>query len=138
MFLFFSDTTTLSKISKIEKLKSVKWRMKMIKLKHFKELIESIKIFNKQEELLADLVKPFNDSWTVIEFCPEIKSSIRNFLQEEFLDTDDWIGYFINDLNFGNDLTLMKDNKNSDGTLIDISTIEKLYEFLLKDNENTL
>lgn len=111
--------------------------MKMIKLKHFKELIESIKIFNKQEELLADLVKPFNDSWTVIEFCPEIKSSIRNFLQEEFLDTDDWIGYFINDLNFGNDLTLMKDNKNSDGTLIDISTIEKLYEFLLKDNENT-
>lgn len=57
-------------------------------------------------------------------------SAIEKLLENEFKDIGGWIGYFIYDLDFGKDWVEDSCIEN-DGTIIDISTSEKLYDFLI-------
>ena len=101
----------------------------------FKRFIYSIKDYYEKEELLSKALEPFNSSYTIIEFCPSIVSSIYDYLEEEFGDKDKWILYWIHDLNYGTNLDLMEGCSYKDGTKIDISSIEKLYEFLIENQK---
>ena len=78
----------------------------------------------KMSEIFIDF-----DGWynTDIAITP-----IEDALMKEFDDENEWISYFMYDLDYGEDYT--KDSvTEKDGTPIDLSTVEKLYDFLAKD-----
>jgi len=78
------------------------------------------------DSIFIDVIGGFYDNETLF-------SVIENYLVEHFKDESGWIEYFIYDLDFGKD---WKEDSCSeeDGTIIDISTIEKLYDFLVLNN----
>ena len=106
----------------------------MISLKQFTTFIEGIDKFYKREEQLNRAFGEFNTSYTIVEFCPEIVDSILQFLKEVFEDEDDWIGYWIYELEMGNRKDLGCFYKT--GESIKLDTIEDLFNFLLENMEN--
>ena len=59
---------------------------------------------------------------------------IEDALKDEFDDDGDMISYFMYDLEYGERWT--KDSLwNEDGTVIDISTVEKLYDYLIRPDD---
>lgn len=81
----------------------------------------------KMNKKLSDVFIDF-DGWydTDIVITP-----VEDALKEEFDDKNDWISYFIYDLDFGDEYS-EGDVTEKDGTIIDISTAKKLYDFLVK------
>ena len=61
----------------------------------------------------------------------ELFNALNKILKESMKDKYDWIDYFMYELDFGekyrNGMV-----KVSDGSIIDLSNAEKLYEFLIK------
>ena len=62
----------------------------------------------------------------------ELFNALNLILKEQMKDEDDWIGYFMFELDFGekyrNGMV-----KEADGSIIDLSNAERLYEFLIKN-----
>jgi len=104
-------------------------------LEQFTSFIEAIKKFHEREQKLGDMFEEFNSSWTIVEFCPEIVSSILSYLKSYFEDNDEWITYFMYELDYGTRTDL--EATYVDGTSIPLSSIEDLYKLLLENqNEN--
>ena len=63
-------------------------------------------------------------------------TAIETFLRNSFHDEGDWILYFIYDLADGSE---WKEDSctEKDGTTIDLSTVEKLYDFLIRNMNET-
>jgi len=83
---------------------------------------------NKMNEKLGDVFEEF-DGWynTDIAITP-----IEDALEVEFGDEKEGlISYFMYDLNYGEDIP-EDGTKLRDGTVVDISTVEKLYDYLVK------
>lgn len=62
----------------------------------------------------------------------ELFNSLNLILKEQMKDDDDWIDYFMYELDFGKKYRKGM-VKESDGTIIDLSNAERLYEFLIKN-----
>ena len=76
------------------------------------------------QDIFTDVVGGFYNDETLY-------SAIELFLMAEFDDIGEWIIYYIYDLEFG--VLWEKDCcSEKDGTIIDISTADKLYDFLVK------
>ena len=97
----------------------------------FIKIIEGIKAQReydrKMSEKLSDIFIDF-DGWynTDVVITP-----IEDALEEEFDDKGEMISYFMYDLDFGENWT--RDScSEKDGTIIDISTSDKLYDYLMK------
>lgn len=107
----------------------------MINKENFVKIINAIqeqreidrKATEALDSIFIDVVGGFYDNETLF-------SVIENYLVDTFKDEGGWLGYFIYDLDFGKD---WKDDccSESDGTIIDISTVEKLYDFLVLNSE---
>ncbi len=76
------------------------------------------------QDIFEDVIGGFYNNETLF-------SAIELFLMNEFDDIGEWILYYIYDLNWG--IFWTKDTcSEKDGTVIDISTTDKLYDFLIK------
>ena len=98
----------------------------------FVDIMESIKKqkdFDEQankkfEEIFTDFAGWYNNDIVI--------NGIELALEKEFNDKDEWIAYFIYELDYGKEWE-KGCCKNEDGSDIDISTVEKLYDFLIKN-----
>jgi len=107
----------------------------IMNLNQFKIFMQAIKDYYEREEQLSIALEPFNSSYTVIEFCPSIVSSVLNYLKDSFNDKDEWISYWIFELDYGTRTDIGVSYKNGD--YIDLSSIDALYNFLIENqNEN--
>jgi len=106
----------------------------MITKDNFIRFISAIKTQHERDVKFSDAMKEaFIDfqGWYNNE---EVLSVIEEYLIDIFNDKGEWIPYFIYDLDFGKEWT--KDCCSSDGKSIDISTVDKLYDFLIKNMED--
>ncbi len=99
------------------------------------EFIKFLNAIKQQEEhdqkFSENLEKSFIDfqGWYDNSF---LFDTIDSFLRNEMQDIGGWIDYFRFDLEFGSKWT--KDScSEKDGTIIDISTLDKLYDFLIRN-----
>jgi len=99
----------------------------MISKEVFVEVINEIAVVDKYHENLNSFFKS-NDVDGYI-FQPDCSPAILKLLRIIFNDEDDWIDYFCNELEYGKKWKagMIQDN---DGQDIDLSTSEKLYDFL--------
>jgi len=130
--LFKSDITTGAEILNFSDIK--KSVQPNISKENFCFLIQSIKeqlSFNRKVEDSMDIL--FEDFFGILE-TPLIEKTI-DFLKEAFDDVEnDWIGYFIFDLDFGRDETFYKEGspvERKDGTKVPMRTSEDLYNYLV-------
>lgn len=71
-------------------------------------------------------------------YCYEYEDLIFKILQEVFKDKkNDWLGYYIYDLNFGKNWVEGKVT-DKDGTDIPLETAENLYDILIKNFKETV
>lgn len=89
------------------------------------------------EELNKTLEKICPGFYTNVYPNCKSESIILEILDSQFgfTPSDSLIDYFVYDLNFGQDTEMIK-NLSADGKPIDISTPEKLYDFLIEDMRN--
>ena len=100
----------------------------------FERFVKGLNSFYQRQEDLDNALDPFNSSWTIIEFCPEITNSIFNFIKEDFNDDVDWFGYWYFELEQG---ALWAENSctEADGSMIKMQTIEDIYQYLTKTKD---
>lgn len=81
------------------------------------------KMFKKLSEVFEEF-----DGWynTDVVITP-----IEDALEVEFDDTESMISYFMYDLDYGKEYP-EEGAKLRDGTVIDITTVEKLYDYLME------
>lgn len=100
-------------------------------LEQLNRFVEALNKFHEREELLSDCFGPFNSSWTMIEFCPEISRSIFEFIKEEFEDVGDWFGYWFYELDQGKNKEIGA--STMDEVPIKLDTLEDLYNFMMEN-----
>lgn len=92
---------------------------------------------------LEDLDKKMDNVDTALkalssDFCgfylPEVYDISIELLKHIFKDKEDWIGYFVFELNWLHDHTL--GSVSVDGNDIDLSDWDKVYDFLIKNMED--
>lgn len=96
----------------------------------FVKIINGIKAQREHDREISTKLKDIFidfDGWYDTD---KVIAQIEDALKEEFNDKNDWISYFIYDLDFGDSYS-EGDVTEKDGTIIDISTVEKLYDFLV-------
>jgi len=105
----------------------------MITKDNFIKLIDAMReqreIDNKATDALQsifeDVIGGFYNNETLF-------SAIELYLLKELNDEAEWLLYFIYDLEFG--IAWAEDScSEKDGTVIDISTTDKLYDFLIRN-----
>ncbi len=102
-----------------------------MRLERLERFVDAINKYHEREELLAKALEPFNDSYTIIEFCPDIIKCIFDYINEEFEDIGDWFGYWFYELDQGKNKTL--GGVLEDGAPIKLDTLEDVYNFMLKN-----
>jgi len=107
----------------------------MISKKNFIKLMAAMKKQTMIDEKATDhLQQIFDDVIGGFYNNETLYSAMREYLIEIFKDTGGWIEYFIYDLSWGTCWT--EDScSEKNGEIINISTIEKLYDFLIKNME---
>ena len=103
-----------------------------MKRENFITIIEGIKEQNEFDHkatkaldiIFEDVIGGFYKNHFII-------NAINKMLKNEFNDIGDWIGYFIYELDYGEKWTKTTASRK-DGSMIDISTINKLYDFLME------
>ena len=103
-----------------------------IKKQQFCSIIEAIKLQDEHDNKCIDalsillpedrIVIGYNNNWLAI--------ALMSLLKIIFKDESEWISYWLYDLDFGKQYK--KGCVTSNGKNCDISTPEKLYEFLMK------
>ena len=109
----------------------------MIKKEHFINIMDRLKCTRDTQEKIDKIIQESKD-FMITDFtyaaslmiCHE--DIVIELLEKIFDDTEDIISYWIYELKFG---TTYKDGCVSelDGTIIDISTADKLYDYLVKE-----
>ena len=110
----------------------------MINRENFKNILETI---GKQRKFDNEAAKALNDIFTDFGgwYNNEILfSGIESMLISEFNDEGDWISYFMYELNYGTvDYASHCGTTKNNGN-IDLSSIDKLYDFLMENiDENS-
>jgi hypothetical protein len=104
-------------------------------LDQFKKFVYALEEFYTREDMLTALFEPFNSSWTMVEFCPVITSTICNYIKEVFNDKGEWFDYWFYELDRGEKYT-PDSCTQKDGTPIVIKTVEDIYNFLKENQTN--
>lgn len=109
----------------------------MISKKEFVEIIERLKNYNDLQDKIDDLFKSNIDNkemdfMNAGSICIGHESVVVELLENMF--NTDMISYWIYELDYGKEY---KDGYVQDGkgNNIDISTLEKLYDYLIKEAE---
>jgi len=102
----------------------------MITLEQFKSALDDIKLFGIAEDLINDGFKKLGQDSRIIMSQPEV--AIVRLLENVFNDKGQWIQYFLYELDWGKKY---EDGciTDTDGSFIRLSTIEELYNFLIKE-----
>lgn len=100
----------------------------MLSLKDFNDTMETISDYYEKDQLLTDIL----ETEGFVAYSSHVISAITLCLEEIFNDHENkWIEYWLWECDLG------KDSKDkcfrSDESEIDISSIEKLYYFLLEN-----
>ena len=103
-----------------------------------KMFVDCISAIQQQEEHDKKCIEAFqailNEDRIVIGYNnSKLSQQLITLLETILDDKGGWIGYFIYELDYGKDYT-EGCITNKDNFSIDISTIENLYEFLLKES----
>ena len=109
----------------------------MITKERFVEIINRLENYNKLQEQINSLFDKWIDN-KENDFCNAGSicighESVVVYLLEKMFDTD-MISYWIYELDYGKEY---KDGyvQDGEGNIIDISTVEKLYDYLIKEEE---
>ena len=100
-----------------------------MRLDQLERFVDAINEYDKREEELGKSLEPFNDSYTMISFCPVIVESILDFIREEFNDVGEWFEYWFYELDQGKNKELGASYEN--GEPIKLDTLEDVYNFML-------
>ena len=102
----------------------------MITLEQFKSALSDIKRFQEAEDSINDGFKKLGQDSRIMITEPE--SVVVRLLEAIFNDRGEWISYFLYQLDWGKKY---EDGciTDIDGSFIRLSTIEELYNFLVKE-----
>lgn len=93
----------------------------------FERFINVIILYHETEEKLSDALTPFNSSYTLIEFCPEIISTIIETISEELDVSEDTITWWLYETDCGkNDAIVCVDDKE-----YVLDSPRKFYEYCI-------
>lgn len=112
----------------------------MITKEQFVYYIGEIKTLIEQADMLDNALKNFDScsdfgGFTNFRAVDALVSLLEDVMGEErSTEYPTNISYFIYDLQFGSEWTT-ESFQSSDGTPIDISTAEKLYDYLIQNNK---
>lgn len=109
----------------------------MISKKEFVEIIERLKNYNDLQDKIDDLFKSNIDNkemdfMNAGSICIGHETIVVKLLENIFNDKDT-ISWWLYECNYGRDFSL--GNLEVDGIEIDLSTAEKLYDYLIKKAE---
>ena len=109
----------------------------MITKKEFVEIIERLKNYNDLQDKIDDLFKSNIDNKEMDfinagSICIGHETIVVKLLENMFNDKDT-ISWWIYECNYGRDFSLGDLEVN--GVEIDLSTVEKLYDYLIKETE---
>ena len=109
----------------------------MISKKEFVEIIERLKNYNDLQDKIDDLFKNNIDNkemdfMNAGSICIGHESVVVELLENMFNDKDT-ISWWLYECNYGRDFSL--GDLEVDGIEIDLSTAEKLYDYLIKEAE---
>jgi len=102
----------------------------MITLEQFKSALSDIKRFQEAQDSINDGLKILGQDSSIMITEPELV--VVRLLEAIFNDKGEWISYFLYQLDWGKKY---KDGciTDTDGSFIRLSTINELYDFLLKE-----
>ena len=95
----------------------------------FNSIKKQLEIDRKNSSMLQEMFP--DDSIYCGYNNSELFNALNKILKESMKDEYDWIGYFMYELDFGKKYRKGM-VKESDGSIIDLSNAERLYEFLIK------
>lgn len=109
----------------------------MITKKEFVEIIERLKNYNDLQDKIDDLFKSNIDNkemdfMNAGSICIGHETIVVKLLENIF-NNKDTISWWIYECNYGRDFSL--GDLEVDGIEIDLSTAEKLYDYLIKETE---
>ena len=96
----------------------------------FNSIKKQLEIDRKNSSILQEMFP--DDSIYCGYNNSELFNALNKILKESMKDEYDWIGYFMYELDFGKKYRKGM-VKESDGSIIDLSNAERLYEFLIKN-----
>lgn len=96
--------------------------------------IECLNFMKERNDAMGKLNKIFTEEFEDSIFYPYFKyeNMLGQVLKDAMRDEGDWIEYFLYEGDYGRDLK-PDSVTEADGTPIDITTPEKLYDFLIKE-----
>lgn len=110
----------------------------MISKKKFVEIINRLKDYNDLQDKIQNLFRDNidnreHDFMNAGSICVSHESIVVELLKDMFNVKDDLISWWLYECNYGRDFSLgdLEDN----GVEIDLSTPEKLYDYLIKNME---
>ena len=104
----------------------------MISKDRFVRVINFVKKMHEAEDEINEVYKQNNMEFNSFSFC-EYEGELIDLLIDCVNDENDWICWWIYDTNCGKDLENGRlCAENEDGSKIDLTTPEKLYEYLAK------
>lgn len=110
----------------------------MISKKKFVEIINRLKDYNDLQDKIQNLFRDNIDNQEMDfmnagSICVSHESIVVELLKDMFNVKDDLISWWLYECNYGRDFSLgdLEDN----GVEIDLSTPEKLYDYLIKNME---
>lgn len=111
----------------------------MISKERFVKVVNFIKKMHKVEEDINDVFENNNMEFNRFSFC-EYENELFELLSDCMNDKDDLICWWLYDTNCGDDVG--EDNRiwedAETGEKIDLTTIEQLYDYLVKSIDNEL
>ena len=98
-----------------------------------KEFIKYINILKEYNKIQSDLYDISNGAISLFEFdiISKLENSVLKLLEYVMHDSSNMIDYWLYELNFGKDFydgCIVENDIN-----IDVSTVEKLYDYLVKE-----
>ena len=105
----------------------------------FVKYMDVLKTIKESSDRLHDALASYDEcsdfsgfsNFRVLDTIEELLSKLMNDPEDEYGTT--MVNYFTNDLNFGADYEEGMIT-NADGSIIDLSTVEKLYDYLSKND----
>ena len=104
----------------------------MISKKRFVRVLNFIKKMHEVEDEVNDAFRRNKMEFNSFSFC-DYENELFELLADCVNDENDWISWWLYDANYGKDI----ENgglyvENEDGSKIDLTTPEKLYDYLAK------
>ena len=96
--------------------------------------VECINFMKDRSDAADKVNKVFTDGFEDSVFYPYLRyeTMMEKVLKDAMCDENDWISWFLYEMDYGRDVKL-DSAAEEDGTPIDLTTPEKLYDFLIKE-----